>query len=172
MRGYQERLPTGLPSSSECRAVVFSYAESPTDIATGTISIQHHGMREGSVLAPSATFGSLMRVLGDKLRRSIESLSNLRAHSADEQQPEDVFEWQEAYKAALLEFSERRASVAINEAMKAIERRRRMLRFAPKSAHEWGLLERATSTLLTIRAYRVLPPNPQDVGNHDARRIA
>jgi hypothetical protein len=131
-------------------------------------------MREGSVLARSGTFGSLLRLLAEKMRRSLEFFANLRANGSDGQQPDDEFAWLEAYKAALLEFNERRASLAINVAMKAIDRRKRILGFNRRHAQEWDLLEHAASTLLTIRTHRVLPPpdNTQDAAAEEGQRAA
>jgi hypothetical protein len=132
-------------------------------------------MRQGSGLARSETYRSWLRLLGDKLRRTLTLIINMGRIGVEEQQGnEDEFAWLEPYKTALLEFNEHKASLAISEAMKAIERRKRVLRFTPKNAHEWDLLDHATSTLLTIRTYRVLPSpdNTQDVAGHDGRRAA
>ena len=132
-------------------------------------------MREGSVLASSGSFRSLLRLLASKLRRTVILIVNMRPIGSEEQQgKEDEFAWLEAYRAALLEFNEHRASLAISEAMLAIERRKRMLRFTTKDAHEWDLLEHATSTLLTIKTYRVLPApdNRENVVEHEKRWIA
>ena len=143
------------------------------DIATATKSIQMVNMREGSVLARSGSFGSFLRLLANRLRTTLILMVNVRPLGAEEQRgDEDEFAWREAYKAALLEFNERRASLAINEAMRAIERRKRMLRFTSKNDHEWEMLEQATATLLTIRTHRVLPSpdNTQDATANDAHR--
>jgi hypothetical protein len=132
-------------------------------------------MRQGSVLARSETYRSWLRLLEHKLRRTLTLIINMgRVRVEEQQENEDEFAWLEAYKTALLEFNEHKASLAISEAMRAIDRRKRMLRFTPKNAHEWDLLEHAASTLLTIRTYRVLPSpdNSQDVAAHDARRAA
>jgi len=131
-------------------------------------------MREGSVLARSGSFGSFFRFLANRLRTTLILMVNVRPLGAEEQRGnEEEFAWLEAYKAALLEFNERRASLAINKAMRGIERRKRMLRFPSKNAHEWEMLEHATATLLVIRRHRVLPSpdNTQDVTAHDGHRV-
>jgi hypothetical protein len=79
--------------------------------------------------------------------------------------------WLEAYKAALLEFNEWRASLAIKEAMKAIERRKQVLQFVAKNAHELDLLEQATSTLLTIRKHREQPTCPSNEISEDLHDV-
>lgn len=114
----------------------------------------------------------MFRLLANKLRRTLTLIVDMRPVHAEEEN-EDEFAWLEAYKAALLEFNEHRASLAINAAVKAIERRKGMLGFSSKYAHESELLEHATRTLLTIRTYRVLPSleDTQDGAAHDAPRI-
>jgi|SRR5579862_1382587 len=132
-------------------------------------------MRQGSVLAPSGTFGSLLRRLANKIRRTLILIARMHLITTEDQQEnEDEFAWLEAYRAALLEFNQRRASLAIDEALRAIERRRRTLRFNPKNPHEWDLLEHATWTLLTIRTQRLLPSadNGQDITTPAARSAA
>jgi hypothetical protein len=103
----------------------------------------------------------------------MDFFSRLRATRSDEQNEGELV-WFEAYQAALLEFNERRAWLAINSAMKAIERRKRMLGFSPKSAHERELLEHATRTLITISTHRVLPSpdNIQEIQAHTRRPVA
>jgi hypothetical protein len=154
------------------RPVRLKLTETSQDVQS---HIQKTVMRQGSVLARSETYWSWLRLLENKLRRTLTLIINMGRISVEEQQGnEDEFAWLEAYKTALLEFNEHKASLAISEAMQAIDRRRRMLRFTAKNSQEWDLLEHATSTLLTIRTYRVLPSadDTQDVAAHDARRAA
>ncbi|MBV8051943.1 MAG: hypothetical protein JOZ80_12180 [Acidobacteriaceae bacterium] len=132
-------------------------------------------MRQGSVLAPSGTFGSVFRLLVSKFRRTLIHIVSFSQGCAEQKREnEDQFAWLEAYEAALLEFNAHRASLAIDTAVKAIDRRKQLLGFSSKNAHEWQLLEHATRTLLTIRTHRVLPAADNTPGNvaHDASRTA
>ncbi len=115
-------------------------------------------MRETSALAPSRGWRWFLQLLAERLRRSLAGIANAsRNRAQSEGADENEFAWLEAYKAALLEFNEERASVAISTAMQAIERRENLIRFSRRNAQERELLEHAASTLMAIKEHRTVP---------------
>ena len=116
-------------------------------------------------VAPSKAIG----LVGSFFYRLLQKLANCRGAlskariSFQDRKPQDYeseFSWLEAYKAALLEFDERRLPATIDAAMQAIEDRRRALSRRRDTVQERHLLEHAALSLWAMRASRSSHPLP------------